>query len=310
MYDEDAIYEEDDEIFEDVEEVEEDSIVSAFEYRCNHCGSIFYSFTRQNINSCIICCEEGISPGTFNDIKNSYIIPFNKPIKDFIWEYRKKIILNPLVPIKFKRRKTMWSVKEVYLPCFLSNVNQTGTLNFIGAEQGKNSDNVMETKRYDVLENIHFDYKDVLLNTSSKIDDRVFHTVCDYEFSDLKNIDFSDKTQFFYLVSDMNAASISEKSRERISKQTIAIARQNIPHSLKKIKEDQSIISFSNTKEVFVPVYLLNIKYKNNIYQCIMNSQSGKTYFNVPIGLIETISFALFIFGFVFLISYLIAYFL
>ena len=55
MYDEDNLYEEDDEIFEDIEEGEANTIVSVFEYRCNHCGSIFYSFTKQNINSCIIC---------------------------------------------------------------------------------------------------------------------------------------------------------------------------------------------------------------------------------------------------------------
>ena len=309
-YDEDILYGEDNEMFENDSEVEEGSLVSAFGYKCNHCGSIFYSFTRQSINSCIMCCEEGIVAGSFNDVTDSYCISFDRPIKEFISEYRKKIFWNPIVPIAFKRRRTIWSVKEVYLPCFLSNVNQKGTLYFIGVEQEKKSDSFMEKKVYNVLENIHFDYKDVLLNTSSKIDDRVFQTVCDYDFSNLKNIDFLDKSQFFYLVSDMDTTSISEKNRERISKQTIAVACQNVPHSSKKLKEDRSIISFSNTKEVFVPVYLLNVKYKNNIYQCIMNGQNGKMHFNVPIGIVETIISALFVFGFVFLISFLIAYFL
>ena len=309
-YDGDILYEEDDETFENSSEVEEKSPTSVFEYRCNHCGSVFYSFTRQNINSCIICSEQGISSVFFNGMKDSYLIPFNKSIKDFILEYRKKIIWNPIVPIKFKRKKTMWSVKEVYLSCFLSDINQKGTLYFVGVDQEKNSDNLMEKKMYNVLESIYFDYTNVLLNINSKIDDRVFQTVCDYDFSNLKSIDFSDKSQFFYLVGDMQGDSISEKSRKKISKQTVAVARQNIPHSLKKLKDDQSVISFSNTKEVFVPIYLLSVKYKNNIYQCIMNGQNGKKYFNLPIGIIETTIFALFIFGLVFLISYLIAYFL
>ena len=45
-YDEDILYGEDNEMFENDSGVEEGSLVSAFGYKCNHCGSIFYSFTR------------------------------------------------------------------------------------------------------------------------------------------------------------------------------------------------------------------------------------------------------------------------
>ena len=43
-YDEDTLYEDDDEIFEDDSEIDENSPISAFEYKCNQCGSVFYSF--------------------------------------------------------------------------------------------------------------------------------------------------------------------------------------------------------------------------------------------------------------------------
>lgn len=308
LYDEDSLYK--DESVENSPELAKGLNSSAFQYNCSRCGSTFYSFAKQNIDNCIICCENGIVEDSYTNFKNSYLVPFNKLTKDFIRMYKRKVFWNPLVPIQFKKKKVMWLVKDVYLPCFLSNVNQKGELYFLGGERGKNSYNVMETKRYTVFETIHFDYCDVLLNINSKIDDKIFQTICNYDFSHLEKIDFSGKSQSFYLVDNMSVATVSEKAREKISKQTMAVARQNIPHPLKKLKTDKTTITFADTKELFVPVYLLNVKYKNKIYQFIMNGQNGKFYFDIPMGIVETVLFVIFSFSIIFLLSFLIAYFL
>lgn len=283
---------------------------TCFNYKCNHCNTIFLSFADNKITKCIMCNEDDIKCSSSIESVNVFAIAFAKVLNDFINIYKKKIFWNPLVPIKFKRKKIIYSVSKVYLPAFLSNINQKGLIHFIGGEKETKEDKRVETKRYNVVEKVYFDYNDILINTISKLDDKVFQTICDYDFSNLKEVDSSDDLEISYLVKDIDITDVSEKTRERIAKQTISIAAQNVPHSLKKLKADETSITFANTKEVYVPIYLLNVKYKNKLYQCIMNGQNGKFHFDIPIGIIETIIFSLIIFCLVFLISFLIVYFL
>ena len=291
---------------DDVLEEEEDHVSSIFKYVCNNCNANFCSSTNQNVKSCIVCCKDDIVFSSFFDGGESFVLPFKKTKNDFIRVYRKKVFWNPLVPLVFKQKKIIQTVNEVNLASFLSDVNQKGLIHFVGGEKEKGQG----TKKYDVLQSVFFDYKSVSLNITSKIEDKVFQTICDYDFGDLKSNDFNNGVDSFYLLGDLATDTISEKAREKIAKQTISIARQNVPHPLKRFKDDQSMISFENTKMVFLPVFLLTVKYKNKVYQCIMNGQNGRFYFDVPIGIIEMISCAFLIFGIFFLISYLVARFL
>ena len=278
--------------------MEENSLITKY-----HCGDCGCDFNGTNIEECIYCYGKNIvnSEDTDKDIK---VIPFNKNIEDAISDYKKKVKFNPLVPLIFKNKNTINSIKKVYIPVFLSNVKVSGNVEFIGGEKKKPN-----VEKYDVINSVNFDYSNVLLNVSTKINDDNLNYIGDYNFNNIQDSKLSEIKDVL-LKSDTQVNDIAEKSRQSISKHSMGIVRSSINHTLKKLRNDNTIINFNNTKELYIPVYLLNVKYKNNNYQYIMNGENGKSKFNIVYGKLNIILFSILIFCFVFLISYLIAYFL
>ena len=57
-------------------------------------------------------------------------------------------------------------------------------------------------------------------------------------------------------------------------------------------------------------MYILNVKYDNKNYMYLMNGENGKSLINLTFGKIELAIVSLLIFGLIFLIAFLVAYFL
>ena len=278
--------------------MEENNVITKY-----HCGDCGIDFNGNNIEECIYCYGKNIISSEDVD-KNINIIPFTKNIEDAIKDYKKKVMFNPLVPLIFKNKNTINSIKKIYIQVFLYNVKVAGNVEFIGGEKSKSN-----VDKYDVINSVNFDYNNVLLNVSTKINEDTLNYIGDYNFNNIKDTKYSEESDLF-LKADIQVSDIAEKSRQSISKHSIGIVRESINHSLKKLRNDNTVINFNNTKELYIPIYLLNVKYKDNNYQYIMNGENGKSKINIVYGRLNIILFSILVFVFVFLISYLIAYFL
>ena len=56
------------------------------------------------------------------------------------------------------------------------------------------------------------------------------------------------------------------------------------------------------SKKILVPMYILNIKYKNNDYFYLMNGQSGESFLNIEISKTKIVVVSLLIFTLIFLV--------
>ena len=110
-----------------------------------------------------------------------------------------------------------------------------------------------------------------------------------------------------YLLGDIPINEIGDKGRGKIVKNTLSMTRDNVGHTLKKLKEDQTTLAFHDSKEVLVPVFLLNIPYRKKNYQFLMNGENGKCYFELPVGILPTIIFSIIVAAIVFALAYYVA---
>lgn len=300
-------------MFEDKEErTSVDSIIRTI-YLCSECHATFCTTNSTSVSNCVLCGSSNITNQDEVEEKKPFVIPFTKGIQDAQLDYRRKIRFNPLIPISFRKKKTVQSIQKVYLPAFLANVNVKGSTRFLGGEKEKimkDKQKCIETKKYDVLQNINVDYKNVLLNTFSGIDDKLFNNICECNYNNLKEFNIDLFKDSFYVVGDIAINEIAEKGRQRILKYSVNVARESVVHTLKKLEHDDLVASFSNTKEILVPVYILNISYKGKKYMYLMNGENGLSSFQIPFGILEMVLFGTFCFAILFFISFLIAYFL
>lgn len=294
-------------MFED--EVVEEKI-SLLECYCKDCDTKFFISNKNKFNTCIFCNSnniEKIDTSVNNKIK---IIPFKKEYKDVIKDYNKKVRYNPLVPKIFKDKKNHSSLQKIFVPVFITNISRSGEVEFIGGEKGNIADKLSETKKYNIVQNIKLNYLDVLLKITSKVDDDVFNVVNNYDFFNMVDIDSSYFDDSFYLYEDISLNDISNKGRDDVDRHSIKIVKDNVMHSLKKLRRDNTKIVFENTRELLVPIFIMKIKYKDKEYSYMMNGESGKSYINLPISTIGIVVLSIVLFILVFLISYLVAYFL
>lgn len=282
----------------------------AVQYDCPKCNSSFCSLNIDNISKCVICGDTNIEKKELFLSDNLLYVPFLKNRDEVIKLYKKKVLFNPLIPIAFKKKSTISSIQKIYLPGLLTNMIQSGNVEFLGGEKREFKENKkkkVELKRFFVVQNIHFDYKKVLFNTSSKIPEKAFQNICTYSFDSIQELNSNYRDEFLYLIEDISVPDMREKANNYISKSTLSILYRNIIHPLKKLKKDSSNIKFEDTKKVLVPVYLLNMKYHKKDYFFMMNGENGRFLFRFPIGVLESFLFSIVSFFIIFFIGYLIS---
>ncbi len=280
------------------------------QYDCPKCNSSFCSLNIDDISKCVICGDTNIEKKELFLSENLLYVPFIKNRDEVIKLYKKKVLFNPLIPIAFKKKSTISSIQKIYLPGLLTNMIQSGNVEFLGGEKREFKENKkkkVELKRFYVVQNIHFDYKKVLFNPSSKIPEKVFQNICTYSFDSIQELNSNYRDEFLYLIEDVSVSDMREKANNYISKSTLSILYRNIIHPLKKLKKDSSNIKFEDTKKVLVPVYLLNMKYHKKDYFFMMNGENGRFLFRFPIGVLESFLFSIVSFFIIFFIGYLIS---
>jgi hypothetical protein len=263
-------------------------------------NSSFNGFDNTNINN------NNISS---NNYTNKLLIPFNKSLDDAYKDYKKKVIINPLIPLIFKKKSTVKSIKKCYLATYLSNVNISGDVSYLALDVNKSIDkkNTYEKQKYNVSTTSNFDYINLLEGAYSKIDNEILSYISDFDFNKVinSNSDFNDIT---FLPEDTEINGISSKLQNNIMNHSIGIIRDSIQHDKKKLNQNNLVVNCNSNNKLYVPVYFVNIQYNNKDYIYLMNGDTGKSYINLPISKISIGIFSLIIFLIIFGIVYLIAY--
>ncbi len=278
------------------------------EYNCKQCGVVFET-SKSNVDSCIICGNQYIDSDEGQEIVNMKMLPFVKTEEDVIRDLKKKVGINPVVPWAFKSKKNISNIQKVFLPALLVNLKQEGRVVFFGGEKQKvirEGRRSTEIKKYEIYYNVHFDYKDVFLNHSTKISARLFSNICNYDCSQIVDFDYDSLRDTYYILGDVSATKIGNMERDRVAKCSLGRIRDRIQYPLKKLKSDDSKMEFYDSIQVLLPVYVVNINYRKKIYTYYMNGQTGESYVRIPTGTFEMILFGLIIWIILFIITYFI----
>lgn len=290
-------------------EEKEPQIEKLVNYECNDCHCNF-SLLSENHDKCVYCGSNNITTTNNYNLDFSRIIPFTLDIENAKNEYKKHVLFNPLIPIKFKKKSTINKIQKVYFMTYLFNVNYRGNITFLGADKEKvivDKKKLVETKKYNMLSEVNFDYSNVLINPNEKITMPEFTKVFQYDYNKTEELREFDIKDTVIINSTLSNDEILEKAKERISKSSLSIIRNNINHQLNKVEDNQTNVNFESAQKILLPIYFINTRYRNKNYHFLYNGVNKNTYYKFPVGIIETIIFALIVFGIVLLIGYLIA---
>ena len=285
----------------------DDNVVNSNEiyYKCNDCNLI-YSKMGEN-KGCIYCGKNNLNIIDNNILDIPYIIPFKIDKDSAINNYKSYFKFNPLVPNIFKNKNTISSISKIYISSELYDVSVSGNISFFGGDKTDNE----EVKKFDIKDSVNFDYKNILVSSNSKISNEDFNCINDYNLELIQSFNnelVDNDTSIIY--SDLSPMDITNNISNMVMDYSLGVIKKNINHQMKKIRDNKLAVNFSNNKTVLVPLYLLNVNYKDNSYLYLMNGQTGKVKFTVTYGKKEIIITSILLFILVFIISLLFVYFI
>ncbi len=271
-------------------------------YTCNDCKCVFSS--NQGETRCIMCNGTNLTNNEV-DFSTSKFIPFYRTIDNAIDDYKYKT-RNVMIPMVFKNKKVINSIKKVYLPAYLVNANVKGQVRFFGADKISRTD----TRKYELTYDSNFDFNNVLVNGYSKLSDEVFNSICTYQYD--KEVPYTDDllNNTFAISYDLVPLEVSNKINNRVMRHCLSVIRGNIQHTLKKLHKNDMDVQIKDNRKIYVPVYILNVEYNNKNHIYIMNGQTGDSYIETDLSIVSIIVFSLILFIIVFGIALAFAYFL
>lgn len=281
-------------------------------YRCPDCGAEIVADKTTSATFCVYCGNTSIIKnrleGEFNPSK---IIPFQTTKEQAIDAFKKMKKGKIFTPKEFNNELNIQKITGVYIPFWVYDCDTNGDLE-IDARRIRTwmSGNYRYTKTdyYQVNRSGNMKFDNVPVDGSSKFDDDIMDSIEPFDYSGLKEFDMSYLSGFLSENYDINNKVAAERMKQRVEKTTIDELRATVStYTTTIIKNSNVDIDIKEIEYMLLPVWMLNIKFKDKLYLFAMNGQTGKIVGNVPISIPKLILISLLTLGVSFLVLFLVS---
>ena len=257
-------------------------------YTCENCGAQIIADANTSATSCIYCKNTAILKNKLEGIFNpDYLIPFKTTKEDAINTFKKFTKGKWLMPKAFNIKKNIKDISGIYVPFWIYSYDSTGV---IEAKCEKVSTwtsgdyRYTKTDEYRVIRGGNVAFKNIPVDGSKKFQNDIMNSIEPYDYKDLKEFNYSYLSGFLSEKYDMSKEESKNEANQRAKNSFISQMKSDIKFYDSKRVVDSSI-NLYNEKSFYVllPVWFLNIKYKDKIYPFAMNGQTGKFVGDIPI---------------------------
>lgn len=257
-------------------------------YNCPNCGASIIALDNTSTTTCPYCRNTTIIKdkleGEFNP---DLVIPFKYTKEDAIESFKKFHKGKILMPKAFNDKKNINEMTGIYIPFWLYDVEATGDITAMCNRVTTYSDSkyiYTKTDTFKALRSGEINFNKVPVDGATRFDDSIMNSIEPFDYKDLKEFSYSYLSGFLADKYDVVKEDAYNVAKMRVDKSFENILRQDIKGYNSVIVKDRNIISNNtNSKYCLLPVWMLNIKYKDKIYPFAMNGQTGKMIGDYPV---------------------------
>lgn len=282
-------------------------------YNCPDCGAEIIADENTSATFCVYCGNTSIIKSRLTgEFAPSKIIPFKKTKEEAIEAFKSLKKGRRLIPKEFINEKNIEKITGVYIPFWLYDIDVFGTVN-IDAKRVNSwtSRNIRYTKTdfYDVIRSGKMDYYKVPVDGSTRFDNDIMNSIEPFDYSQLEDYNHAYLSGFLAEKYDVNSEDARNDAKERcLSSTRDQMLSSAVGYSSKMIMKDSLDIKEINHEYVLLPVYMVNVKYKDEMYTFAMNGETGEFVGNIPLDKKKTILLLVISFVVIFVIGLIISY--
>lgn len=257
-------------------------------YSCPNCGAEILADEHTSATFCVYCKSTAILKnklvGEFNPSK---LIPFFKTRDDAVKAFKGLKKGRPFMPKEFSNIKNIEETRGIYIPFWLYDYSVNGYISATGKKVRSWSSGgyrYTKTDTYAVERGGSMNFYKIPVDGSTHFDNSVMNSIEPFDYSKLENFSHSYLSGFLAEKYDVDSNAASLDADNRAKNTTTEVLRNDIHgYSSVIVNSSNHNISKNNCDYVLLPVWLLNIKYKDKLHTFAMNGQTGKMIGDIPI---------------------------
>lgn len=256
-------------------------------YVCNSCGGEIVADATTGATNCPYCGNQVVVKGQFSgELKPDLVIPFKidkKAAKEALKNHLKG---KYFVPKEFLTENKLDEIKGIYVPHWLFSCDAVVEASYQAKKYRHWSDSrndYTQTTAYSVYRSGSIGFDNVPVDGSTKMPDDIMESVEPFDISEA--VPFNTAYLAGYLADkyDVDADNSMERANERIKQSALDAFRDTVDGygSVTPLGANMNVANGSY-KYALYPVWILNVKWNNEMYTFAMNGQTGKFVGNIP----------------------------
>lgn len=257
-------------------------------YHCENCGANIILGKNTASTSCVYCKSSAIIKDRLTDLyAPSKMITFKFNKDEAIDSFKKLCKGRKLMPDDFDNLNNIQDMEGLYVPFWLYNCENKANLvascqNITTWTDSRYINTKTDYYEVDVSGTLMFN--NVPNDAASRFDDIVMHAIEPFDYQEFKNFNMSYLSGYLSEKYDVLKDDAYLNAKERINDDSKNYLFNKVSgYSNKSISTYNSDIKALSNDYVLLPVWVLNIKYKEKIYRFAMNGQTGKMVGEIPV---------------------------
>ena len=257
-------------------------------YRCSNCGAEIITGENTSSTSCVYCKNTALIWDRLTDIyAPSKIITFNYEKDDAIEAFKNICKKRPLIPKDFNNVKNIQDMEGLYVPFWLFDFKNDANMLAKCTKVTSWSDSkyhYTKTDHYEVTSGGKLEFDRVPADGASRFDDTIMNAIEPFDYKEFKDFNMSYLSGYISEKYDVGKDDSLVVATNRVKKDSKDYLSDKITgYSTKVIQNYEDNVSLEKTDYVLLPVYVLNIKFKDKIYHFAYNGQTGKMVGEIPV---------------------------
>lgn len=276
-------------------------------YKCGNCGAEIVTDETVAATFCIYCRNTAILKSKLSGkFAPDKIIPFKIEKEKAIEAFKNISKGRPFVPKDFNDESNIEKIRGVYVPFWLFNTTTDATITYDAKKIRTwvvGNTHYTETSTFELIRDGSVNFEKIPVDGSTRFEDDIMNSIEPFDYKDLVPYNHAYLSGFLaekYDVESETAYKDAEVRANNSTKETFQSTTVGYSSVFPKIQKlDTKLVS---KEYCLLPVWMVNVKYNNQMHIFAMNGQTGEFIGNIPLDKKKVVLY----FVIIFIISFLI----
>lgn len=265
-------------------------------YKCANCGAEVVTSETTMTTTCAYCGRAiSLTNKTAGEFRPDKVLPFKINKEKAIEIYKNYIKSSILAPKLFSEKQTIQKIQGLYVPFFLHSAKLDAN-GIIEAENIRVSrvgdDRIEHHSVYKIDMDISGTYENIPTDASKKLENKLMDHLEPFNLNVLTDFNPAFMAGYFAEQPDEKAEETMDRATNRMESAVKDKMKESAgKYDKKSISSYYETLSNKSSQYAMLPVWLLNVEYKNKMYTFAINGDTGKSVGKLPISSLKMLTY-------------------